>query len=112
MDAGRELDALIAEKVMGKPWRKPTHGTCCTCQTCGWPNDNDCQCGYSEDIARAWEVVEKLDLFEYYKLRGCDPCWWIACDDDDSVPLIYGAATAPLAICLAALKTMEVTDAP
>ena len=56
MQPGPELDMLIAE-FMGKSFRKPTHGTCCTCQICGWDFDN-CQCGYSEDIDMAWQVME------------------------------------------------------
>lgn len=55
---GRELDAAIAE-FMETPFRKPTHGTCCTCQVCGWDYDN-CQCDYSADIAAAWEVEEHI----------------------------------------------------
>ncbi len=35
----------LIERVEGmKRKRKPTHGTCCTCQECGYPNDVDCEC--------------------------------------------------------------------
>jgi len=44
MPAGKEIDAMIAEKIFGEKFIKPTHGTCCTCQTCGWDYDN-CICG-------------------------------------------------------------------
>lgn len=53
-EPGPALDARVAE-ALGTPWMKPTHGTCCTCQDCGWPHDQ-CKCGYSTDIAAAWEV--------------------------------------------------------
>ncbi|MDH4186843.1 MAG: hypothetical protein OEV08_07590, partial [Nitrospira sp.] len=53
MNAGREL--------MGAPYRRPTHGACCTCQTCGWPNASVCQCGYPDDIQMAWLVVEQME---------------------------------------------------
>jgi len=52
-----ELDKQCAA-ALGRPWSRPTHGTCCTCQTCGWDHDN-CQCGYSDD-----EYPEKTRLLE------------------------------------------------
>ena len=115
LKAGPVVDALIAEKVMGMPFRKPTHGTCCTCQTCGHPNDSACQCGYSEYIEMAWPVVEKLInekiWNEFTMIEDCDQ-WKIwnrhYGPEEDSDPLAY-AATAPLAICLAALKAVGVS---
>jgi hypothetical protein len=38
-------------------YRKPTHGTCCTCQGCGQPNEfaNECACASNEiHKALAW----------------------------------------------------------
>jgi hypothetical protein len=104
MDAGRELDALIAEKVMGQPFRKPTHGTCCTCQTCGHGYD-ECQCGYSEYIEMAWQVVEKLRDMENHVRIECARDGYLVEINLDQVRLLSG--TAPRAICLAALKAVE-----
>jgi Phage ABA sandwich domain len=96
--AGRELDALVAEKVMGLAWEKVTH-------TMGWavtvdgsrePITRDewelrrngqpiivsgplmhglyaCPVpGYSTDIAAAWEVVEKLDAGWFFQVERID----------------------------------------
>lgn len=72
MEAGRELDALVAEQVMGwerdlnipinpkyrgiKYWKSPT----------GMRADINLIPHYSTDIASAWEVVEKA-----HELTGC-----------------------------------------
>lgn len=120
MEAGRELDALIAEKVMGckilyvgtvsgeKPWG------------CGCLNeihsigDGDAELKeFSTDIAAAWEVVEKLrekynsvDICAlsptlkgcHYKVKLWDNAW------SDSITIL--SETVPRAICLAALKAI------
>lgn len=132
MEAGRELDALVAEKVMGcKIDRSYVEG---------WPNwiggpRYRCGCGnyahacgdddiaepllnfYSTDIAAAWEVVERIkhlkdpDPMEVwiYETRSkgvtCEVYW-------DLGSRLAGrgqvtAATAPLAICLAALQAVQ-----
>lgn len=92
MNPGRELDALIAERVMGGK-------TKCT-EIPGYefiPN-------YSEDIAAAWEVVEKL--------KKPRPIFNLECDQRLGRwnANFYGAAaegdTAPHAICLAALAAL------
>ncbi len=88
MKAGRELDALIAEKVMG------------------W----DSRCipkPYSRDIGYAWQVVEKVlsDVKGHVDL---------SIEPDGVNCIISGytfdagetADTAPLAICQAALKAV------
>ena len=99
MKAGRELDALVAEKVMGlteEDWiAGPT----------GLPRP------YSTDIAAAWEVVEKL--------RGTHRPFLLSHDFQDGFmkwPVVivgFGAVVvhegqygAPHAICLAALKAV------
>lgn len=103
----REIDAIVAEKVMGTPFRKPGHGPCCTCQVCGWDFDN-CQCGYSTDIEKAWRVVEKLAPVFYWKI-GTEPVQRTYCQfwTPGHEAVIAYADTAPLAICKAALKAME-----
>ncbi len=103
LEPGRELDALVAEKVMG-------YGSKTNCRRTGqrWV----CQCGtcdpieaYSTDIAAAFMVVEKipyhLKLTEYNPDDGPQ---WTARFQNNGVPAQAEADTIPLAICLAALK--------
>jgi len=92
MKAGRELDALIAERVMGEMWGVG-------------PNLEDTLPHYSTQIADAWLVVEKMrPYFEIY----CDGGGWVARFGwADAGTLAAYADTAPLAICLAALKAVE-----
>lgn len=120
MKAGRELDQLVAEKIMG--WRKhavegywhnaPTDqlydaswiggsnlGTYdyCWFDLDGFPR-------YSTCIARAWEVVERADQFEMHGSIGDGPyrAWLSFADKDEEA----SALSMPLAICLAALKAV------
>lgn len=59
----------VREKVEGmKRVKKPTHGTCCTCQTCGYANDDgaDCECIRNKIISdlQAWideQLVTKVN---------------------------------------------------
>lgn len=138
MKAGRELDALVAEKVMG--W-----------EVWGFDGDpgpcRESSEGYiwswrpSTDIKAAWEVVERLGLTvtpvevwfasEYdraggnpqpgyrwvaWKAMECaqviennpDPDNWTGMLDESFPPPDQVACTAPLAICLAALKAVGV----
>lgn len=112
MQAGRELDALIAEKVM-----RFTQCTCncalepkmvagfTACAVCGL----DIPLAYSTDIAAAWQVVEKLNLFRYMVLnKNADEKYIIRRYSEWLFPDGFTAAsTAQLAICRAALKTIE-----
>lgn len=92
MEAGRELDALIAEKIMGQDYslnslegslvlKDPPH--------------------YSTNIAAAWEVVEKLG--PDWDLISMEQGWIASVGSSERAR----AETAPLAICLAALKAMR-----
>lgn len=110
MKAGRELDALVAEKVMGwdlvptrhlvrlRYFRQPGTDSRAARERCYLPR-------YSEDIAAAWGVVEKLSGYER-KLEECSEGW---CFTFEAGEEFWGQAdTAPLAICLAALKAVGV----
>ena len=87
MKPGRDLDALIAEKVMG--------------------SENNCP-HYSTDITAAWEVVEKFHKIDVsHTFDG----WFCSIDTSDE----YGqngtwshaqGQSAPHAICLAALNVV------
>lgn len=122
MKAGRELDALVAEKVMGciisfKGWR---YGRCGCDDTKGpshmWTPDHETYewpAPYSTDIAAAWEVVEKMgnwhgfDFAIWKKEVGEWRAGWF----EDGWEGLEGRAdataeSAPHAICLAALKAV------
>lgn len=113
LPAGRELDALIAEKVMGGVSRHPEwywlrSGTAPEVPDLPTPKGRPaifCGPGFSTDIAAAWNVVERLKARYRFELvhRGGDRPWvavfgtWRATAD-----------TAPLAICRAALATVRI----
>ena len=122
MRAGRELDALVAEKVMGHKvlshWepgvvKHVIDENQCEIDVGHWPKP------YSTDIAAAWEVVAELRRRDWFMgiAEALLPKGW-GCvftplhegdkieDPNDTRPerVDARAATAPHAICLAALK--------
>lgn len=119
LEAGRELDAKVAVEVMG--WRlhgDPGWGSRIIegPHECGCPSHDEA--GYvpnfSTDIAAAWPVLEHFThpiWFEvgsmndgtYYCeiLQGGSTASDVHCLSHEHAP------TAPLAICLAALKAVE-----
>lgn len=109
--AGRELDALVAEKVMG--WRADGIGDdgyfWKGAGSDGWHSDN---WKPSTDIAAAWAVVEKMataeDEFRLAKFKD-NPwgCTFRYFEGDRS-----SGDTAPEAICLAALAALKSAGAP
>jgi hypothetical protein len=117
MNAGRKLDALVAEAVMGiYPLKDPFGGT-------RWPCSDHQRLGdgfstdpppYSTDIAAAWEVVDKFPIVGVNKIqdnkRGLQYRECII-RNTNGIKFHSTASTAPLAICLAALEAvgMEVT---
>jgi len=115
LKAGRTLDALVAERVMGIEHR-------CARQPNGMRFDIVCPvCDtaehYSTDITAAWAVVETLHgrmtimgpgAVEIFDKGERVSQWTCAFMDEDGYPDYFAEAdTAPLAICLAALKTVE-----
>lgn len=118
MTVGRELDAMIAEKVMG--WTNDDYG---------WLDDNGLIRGwaiaegepplpnFSTQIAAAWLVIEKM---KHFTLRRKGESWTVEYRDcgnpmdhfvvDDCCASVT-ADTAPLAICLAAIKAVGVDHA-
>ena len=120
MPTGRELDALVAEKVMGlerrewKPYAAPEGWFPKDAPSCNWRDENDRFHDpegyeshlplYSFDIAAAWEVVgsSACEYGHKFSLEYEHDVWY-AC-----VSGMYEAQadTAPLAICRAALKAV------
>lgn len=127
MNPGRELDALIAEKVFGWTDLKKLHG--CDVYSgfpAGFtpatdhPSERWIVRKYSTTIADAWAVIEKLfqlgwdtevqgfdDLSSsgkpYYRVR-------VARIDNQASAQIDFSHRAPHAICLAALKAVGYTE--
>lgn len=136
MNAGHELDALVAEKVMG--WKKvqseddpagwcwlAPHGSTRASTTKSIPF-------YSTDIAAAWEVLEKQGVSGMAIIHddgvGADgkpwACVWNGMQPVERIeaepfcttyfidPDTPWAETVPLAICLAALKAVGLEVMP
>ena len=120
MPAGREMDALIAEKVMG--WRVHLRNTAWWVLA-GLENESSCgpikamTCGSdrwspSTDIVAAWKVLMKLQAMGYKWTLGSSRAKTIAIlmrhDNKDGI-ISADTDTAPLAICRAALKALGVS---
>jgi hypothetical protein len=128
MSPGREMDALLAAKVMGLLWDETR------CRICGWPSFKDITAGctkescslrpaperradepapWSTDIATTWKMVEALEVKGCLLLRvgkEFGEGQWLA---QFAKGKTYGGCfehargdTATLAICRAALKTV------
>lgn len=126
----REIDALVAEKIMGWTYRKPDPkyisaegvgsyvgfilqppkiNECYERYTCagqltfyGYPPH------YSTDIAAAWEVAEQMKL--KLVVDGVFGFWRVIIGPvgERNVFCVAEEETAPKAICLAALKAVGV----
>ena len=118
-EAGRELDELVAEKVMGLVlldfWAAPCpycgdemrfcgeRSRCTTCSEWRYGPAKE----YSDDFAAAGDVVEKLQPEWAWRIEGgggnrAEACFWMGDTFHEAE-----AATVPHAICLAALKTVD-----
>jgi len=123
---GRELDALIAEKIMGLHLFKYRHYNISGYMNCEvWVTDKkqalenietignvaiDLK-SFSTSIEDAWAVVEKVGkrfclITQEGPLRPNKTKAWFLKDIDLGYPVSYGE-TAAHAICLAALRTLE-----
>lgn len=113
MKAGRELDALVAKKVMGFCRYRLQQGSFDRDDLWGECENANHWFGlpcYSKDIAAAWQVVEKVlnnRLFDFDLSTSDGSESWRAFFRMHA-PVVAFADTAPLAICLAALKAKGV----
>lgn len=140
MKVGRELDALVAEKVMGLPITDFTKTACQPYYSWGGeytnihyaPNNEPyvvtgvekAGCpqvrridDYSTSIADAWQVVEKLRERNVISISCMINRKWrceiVQAESAPQQPINAFADTAPLAICLAALAATGVDiDSP
>lgn len=122
MEAGREMDKLIAENVMGLHISTDEHGRQswrdsddryqhAVGRYDGYEDDEDFHTinwHPSESILWAWEVVEKLHLIIGESV-GSDGSHWYCTNrwDEDDATVEVCADTAPLAICRAALMAVN-----
>lgn len=118
MNAGTELDRLIAEKVMG--WTQvATDGV----SSYGTPPEDQLRerdghgTGeghfhvpyYSTSIADAWRVVESMAKEGFEPSLDFEGGRWKVCVFEEGYIIAgYAAESAPLAICLCALKAKGV----
>lgn len=108
MPAGREMDALIAEKVMDAEVYREFHTA--RFKQGQLPNGHELiGIGgiprYSTDIAAAWEVVKRLKNYNFYIRLFYDGRY--GCSFTEPPRIIAWGNTAPLAICRAALKALK-----
>lgn len=110
--AGRELDALLAEKVMG--WKPSKDGRYWDGPDASrhredgpWLDAGESVWSPSQDIVAAWEVLEKVQ--EIGSLQNFGGFGW-RCEIHTTTPGYHDCAgeadTAPLAICRAALRSV------
>jgi hypothetical protein len=118
MTVGRELDVLIAEHILGHGIVRQKKGTIKERVS---PQIFRPLRAYSKDIGAAWEVVERLKITlipiegdRWFSFVGKRAGWESPADLfkylQEANFVESGAAiadTAPLAICLAAIKTIE-----
>ena len=110
MKPGRELDALVAEKVMGLvrcTAIAPDHILPCHAHPAN-PDKGAETPLYSTDIAAAWEVVEKIKNRNINLLWHEENQYWYCCVHNEIFEVDQEATSesAPHAICLAALKAV------
>lgn len=117
MVAGRELDALVAERVMGRSvYGGPVpqddvqlidEGSWCFVEGYGMQPTTETCPRYSSNIADAWQVVGRFDSYhlDWNELDKLHECRLLHYKLD-----AFGYArteTAPLAICRAALMAVS-----
>jgi len=110
----RKIDRLVAEKIMGWKYYPEGHHISNELTWIGADGGWYIKCpNYSTDIAAAWEVVEKLQKEYIVSILGPDDQGTHWCVDIMSKNQKLNFAnevgnTAPMAICLAALKAKGV----
>ena len=115
--AGRQMDAWVAEYVMGLPNVHMCEGYLIHTQDSIQWNGALVVDFYSTDIAAAWKVVEKLNNVQMpnhvgptrvHRLSNCNNSWHIIFCSDFGYPPGEEVVenTAPLAICRASLLSV------
>lgn len=125
--AGRDLDSLVAEKVMGRTWDETL------CRVCGWPIVPDGETGcwssncsmrplplshadaprpYSIDPAAAWQVVERMREDGWQCVISSRADGWYVLFERGHDSIDAEADTMPLAVCRAALAAITSKEKP
>ena len=108
LQPGREMDALIADKVMGSVAEKVHILRACKAFP-GYEHTGNYVCPeiphYSTDMAAAWTVVEKIEPNTGPFILWQDEDGLFGCHFGDLSKAGYGEA--PEAICRAALKVVD-----
>jgi hypothetical protein len=114
MNAGRELDALVAEKVMGWTDIHPCpeddmreYGEDLWGRQPGSAHNQQNVPYYSTDIAAAWRIFEKMHGHVERRGHPVPGEEWLAQMWFGGQGANAYASTAPLALCLAALAVMD-----
>lgn len=114
MNPGRELDALVGEKVFGITFCVCSNWDCNNTYNGYYLKCNQCKgmipypAPYSTDIRAAWEIVGKLKPY-FPEIRFDNPNWTCGLKGNNSAGkfveiITQHGDTAPHAICLAALR--------
>ncbi len=113
--AGPEFNALIAEKVMG--WKigegwQPWPGGCLEriwVDNRGRKQYSYCDWSPSTNITYAWRVLVKMkNYLPSLQWNGSGSYWFCTFDNGGQVGCTD--PTAPMAVCLAALKVIEANE--
>lgn len=110
MEAGLELDALIAEKVFGLVLRNTFTGEekpMTAAQVLAEHSIKTSIPKFSTDIRAAWKVLEELKKKHWNVTLNCHHGEWAIWFDHGSEASAITAESAPLVICLAALELMK-----
>jgi hypothetical protein len=109
----KEINRLVAEKVMGYVWAENTDGLKLTIPYV-WYTDNGYRSSFrpSQNIEDAWKVVEKFNMVDVNKdFNGEYECVIYVCDNQGR-PIecwIENGETAQISICKAALKSYGIS---
>ena len=123
--AGKQMDALIGEKVFGiSKWcAEDDDDVLCTCSMTpqGTIHERISLPKFSSDIATAWKVIEKIRKIDKHWCPGVgwedmdglgEPGWVCGFEyygerEEDFKEFSAIAVTMPLAVCRAALKVVS-----
>lgn len=111
MNPGRELDILVATRVMGyERWIDKGVEWYETKELRVRLNEGEHRLPhFSTDVAAAWQVLGKLyETHSRFGLIFDDGIWNMKVDSQNESDFIARSGTAPHAICLAALKSVGV----
>jgi len=114
MQPGREMDAAVAEGVMGYAFYRyeKDNSRCYHCGRGLYDDENGCDgecCHYSTDDDAAWTVVRAM-WEKGYEINLSRDDGQIDCDfrEADKEWVWASAPTLPHAVCMAALRAMGV----